>query len=300
MLEKENEDDQNLNNIPKIKSFDKSMDFNKSLDSSISESDLISKQNSFNVSANKENLENKENKEIVNLNIDNHIDNQEKDYEILYDYKGEYYLTFKLIIIGDISVGKSSLLIRAIKHTFKSAYSPTLGFDMFYLYIKIKDKILKLQIWDTGGQEIYQSLISNFYRNSSLAFMVYAIDDKNSFENIDHWLKEIKHQSNPDVKIFLIGNKCDLIEERAVTYEEGETYYKNFDLNGFYEVSAKTGERTEEILVQAAKVLIEDIGDYDLLKKKKSINTVIDDESLRTNKSENRAKFDESNSGKCC
>ena len=297
MLEKENEDDQNSNNIPKIKSMDKSMDVNKSLDSSISESDLISKQNSFNVSIHKENVENKEK---VNLNIDNLIDNQEKDYEILYDYKGDYYLTFKLIIIGDISVGKSSLLIRAIKHTFQSAYSPTLGFDMFYLHIKIKNKILKLQIWDTGGQEIYQSLISNFYKNSSMAFMVYAIDDKDSFEHIDHWLKEIKHQSNPDVKIFLIGNKCDLIEERKVTYEEGETYYKNFDLNGFYEVSAKTGERTEEILVKAAKVLIEDISDYDLVKKKKSLNTVIDDESLRTNKSEIRAGFGDSNSGKCC
>ena len=298
MLEKENEDDQNSNNVQKIKSFNKSMDINKSLDSSISESDLISKQNSFNTSKNKGN---DDNKEIINLNIDNnYIDNQEKDYEILYDYKGDYYLSFKLIIIGDISVGKSSLLIRAIKHTFKPAYSPTLGFDMFYIYIKIKDKILKLQVWDTGGQEIYQSLISNFYRNSSLAFMVYAINDKDSFEHIDNWLKEIKHQSNPDVKIFLIGNKCDLIEEREVSYEEGEKYYKNFDLNAFYEVSAKTGEKTEEILVQAARVLIDDLDDYEYLKKNKRINTLIDDESLRTNRSDNRVKYGENNSGKCC
>jgi Ras-related protein Rab-2A len=298
MLEKENEDDQNSNNVQKIKSFNKSMDINKSLDSSISESDLISKQNSFNTSKNKGN---DDNKEIINLNIDNnYIDNQEKDYEILYDYKGDYYLSFKLIIIGDISVGKSSLLIRAIKHTFKPAYSPTLGFDMFYIYIKIKDKILKLQVWDTGGQEIYQSLISNFYRNSSLAFMVYAINDKDSFEHIDNWLKEIKHQSNPDVKIFLIGNKCDLIEGREVSYEEGEKYYKNFDLNAFYEVSAKTGEKTEEILVQAARVLIDDLDDYEYLKKNKRINNLIDDESLRTNRSDNRVKYGESNSGKCC
>jgi small GTP-binding protein len=131
-------------------------------------------------------------------------------------------------MIGDVAVGKSSLINRAIKRSFKSAYSPTLGFDYFSYYIKIKNKVLKLKLWDTGGQEIYQSLVTNFYRNSSFAFMVYAINNRDSFENIDTWLKEIKYKSNPDIKIFLIGNKCDLTEERKVTYAEGKTYCNNY------------------------------------------------------------------------
>ena len=79
---------------------------------------------------------------------------------------------------------------------------------------------------------------------------------------IDNWLKEIKYKSNPDIKIFLIGNKCDLIEERKVTYEEGENYSKNYEFDGFYEVSSKTGEKIEEIMIKAAKALYEDFADY--------------------------------------
>jgi Ras-related protein Rab-11A len=74
----------------------------------------------------------------------------------------------------------------------------------------MNDQVVKLQIWDTCGQEVYRSLISNFYRNSSLACLLYAIDNRDSFNNAENWLKELKSQANPDVKIMLVGNKCDL------------------------------------------------------------------------------------------
>jgi small GTP-binding protein len=95
---------------------------------------------------------------------------------ILPDDFSQYDLSFKLIVIGDSGVGKSCLTMKATKNQFESNYSTTVGFEFFTFNVKINDKIIKLQIWDTCGQEIYKSLITNFYRNSSLAIMVYAID----------------------------------------------------------------------------------------------------------------------------
>lgn len=97
-------------------------------------------------------------------------------YEILPDDYSHNDLNFKLIVIGDCSVGKSCLSIKATKNLFENNYNTTVGFEFFTFNIKINDKVIKLQIWDTCGQEIYRSLITNFYRNSSLAIVVYAID----------------------------------------------------------------------------------------------------------------------------
>jgi small GTP-binding protein len=88
----------------------------------------------------------------------------------------QYDLSFKLIVIGDSGVGKSCLSMKATKNLFETNYSATVGFEFFTFNVKINDKVVKLQIWDTCGQEIYRSLITNFYRNSSLAMMVYSID----------------------------------------------------------------------------------------------------------------------------
>ena len=143
----------------------------------------------------------------------------------------QYDLTFKIIVIGDPGVGKSCLTGRAVKDKFEEKYAPTIGFEFLTLSVKIEDKIIKLQIWDTCGQEMYRSLISNFYRNASLAMMVYSIDSKESFSHISTWLKEVKLQSHPDVKIILIGNKKDLEEIRKVTYEEAKKFKEE---NQFY------------------------------------------------------------------
>jgi small GTP-binding protein len=104
------------------------------------------------------------------------MDDSELQYTILPDDYAQYDLTFKLIIIGDSGVGKSNLALKATKNLFESNYSATVGFEFFTFNLKINDKVIKLQIWDTCGQEIYKSLITNFYRNSSLAIMVYAIN----------------------------------------------------------------------------------------------------------------------------
>ena len=186
------------------------------------------------------------------------MDKNDYKVEILEQDGGKFDLTYKIIIIGDSGVGKSCLAIRGIKNTFDALYKPTIGFEFMTSYAKIDKKIIKLQIWDTCGQELYRSLITNFYRNASLAIIVYAINSRDSFENIEMWLRELRTHSNPDAKVFLIGNKVDLDNERVITKEQGETFYKTNKLNLFIESSAKTGFNAKRVFIKAAKLLLDE------------------------------------------
>jgi Ras-related protein Rab-2A len=174
---------------------------------------------------------------------------------VLPDDYNQYDLSFKMIVIGDAGVGKSCLTSQASKGIFEESYSATVGFEFLVFNVKLNEKVVKLQIWDTCGQELYRSLISSFYRNSSLAMMVYAINNKESFMHIESWLKEVKLQSNPDIKVFLIGNKSDLEEERKVTLEEAKTFKEEHGIHYFSEASAKNGINAKEVFIEAAKLL---------------------------------------------
>ena len=208
---------------------------------------------------------------------------KEGDYKVEFlpeDYP-QYDLSFKLIFIGDSSVGKSCLTAKAVKNNFEEYYQATVGFEFLTFNMKVNDKVIKLQIWDTCGQEIYKSLISNFYRNSSLAVLVYAIDNKESFVHVENWLNDLKNQANPDVRIFLVGNKADLEEDRKVQKEDGEKYKEVQHLDLFLETSAKTGHNARNVLVEAAKILYKDylkfnennknLGDNEDIKKGKAL-----------------------------
>ena len=186
--------------------------------------------------------------------------NNDEDYkiEILPEDYPQYDLSFKLIFIGDSSVGKSCLTTKAVKNEFEDYYQATVGFEFMTFNLKINDKIIKLQIWDTCGQEIYKSLISNFYRNSSLAVLVYSIDSKESFIHVENWLNDLKSQANEDVRIILVGNKADLENERKVAREEGEKYKLDNNLDFFMETSAKTGKNARNVLIEASKILYND------------------------------------------
>ena len=180
------------------------------------------------------------------------------NYEILPDDFLQYDLSFKIIVIGDSGVGKSCLTNRATTNLFEDTYSATVEFEFLSFNVKINEKVVKLQIWDTCGQELYRSLITNFYRNSSLAIIVYAINSKDSFENIEMWLRELRTHSNPDAKVFLIGNKIDLENERKITREQGENFAKTNKLHLFLESSAKTGFNAKKVFIKAAKVLYDE------------------------------------------
>ena len=180
---------------------------------------------------------------------------QDLKCQILSDDFPSFDLSFKIIIVGDSAVGKSCLSIKATRNYFEDFYSPTVGFEFLTFNVKVEDKTVKLQIWDTCGQEVYRSLISSFYRSASLAIMVYSIENEDSFTNIEKWLNDIKTQSNPDVRIFLIGNKADLEEKRKVTKEAGEKFLNDHDISFFTETSAKTGLNVQNVFMEAAKDL---------------------------------------------
>jgi small GTP-binding protein len=190
-------------------------------------------------------------------------------WELLPDDFTKYDLSFKLIVIGDSGVGKSCLTNKATKNIFEECYNATVGFEFFSFNLRMDGRVIKMQIWDTCGQELYRSLITNFYRNSSLAVMVYSITSKDSYDNVDVWLKELKMHSNPDAKVFLIGNKIDLENERKVEFEQGVQFAKENGLDLFMESSAKTGLNAQKIFIEAAKVLY---ADYLKYKEKRSEN----------------------------
>lgn len=190
------------------------------------------------------------------------ITSDDLTYEILSDEYPNYDITFKIIVIGDSFVGKSSITTRGTKNYFEENYSATVGFEFVTSNIKINEKVCKVQIWDTCGQEVYRSLITNFYRNASLAILVYSIDNQESFDNLDLWLKELKTFSSPDAKVFLIGNKADLEYKRKITREMGEKYKEDNGLSFFMETSAKTGLNANKLFVEASKALYMDFLQY--------------------------------------
>ena len=175
--------------------------------------------------------------------------------QLINDELVNYDMSFKLILIGDSFVGKSCISTNASKNIFENYYTATVGFEFFSLQYKINSQNIRLQIWDTCGQEQYRSLIQNFYRNSSLAILVYSIDSKQSFENLEIWLNEIRVKGNPDVKIFLVGNKVDLEDKRMISTEEGKQFCDNHKLNFFIETSAKNGKNIQELFKRAAILL---------------------------------------------
>ena len=208
----------------------------------------------------------------------------------------EFDLAFKIIVLGDSGVGKSCLTIQATKGVFDSIYAPTIGFEFLTFTVKVNDKNIKLQIWDTCGQEVYRSLISSFYRNSSLAILVYSIENKESFSNLELWLNELKSQGNIDMTIFLVGNKADLQEERKVSIDEGKKFSDENGIKYFFETSAKTGLNAKKVFTEAAKILYDHhLKIKDLASRPESIETLNLDRNNQDNSDNNRRK-----KNKCC
>ena len=137
-----------------------------------------------------------------------------KEFEVLASDSALYDFNYKIIIIGDSGVGKTCLSYRATQGTFREKLAATIGFEYFPFITKYKNKILKLEIWDTCGQEAYRSLIKSFFNNSSLAIIVYAIDNKKSFNSIEEWIRQCRSLCAPNTRFFLIGNKNDVDEDR--------------------------------------------------------------------------------------
>ena len=126
----------------------------------------------------------------------------------------KYDFNYKIIIIGDSGVGKTCLMNRAIDGEFTEKIQPTLGFEYRHFFLKYKEKVLKLEIWDTCGQEAYRSLIKGFFNNASLAIIVYGVNDEKTFDSINEWIRQCKLNCTPETKFILIGNKSDVPDEQ--------------------------------------------------------------------------------------
>ena len=144
----------------------------------------------------------------------------------------------KIIFVGDAGVGKTTIIARIMDSPFNEVYEPSIGVDFMSKIIKYRGQNIKLQIWDTAGQEKYKGLIPSYVRNSSIVFLVYDISTKSSFDNIPKWISFIRSIEN--TTLVLCGNKIDL-EKREVTKEEGEALAQKEGIS-FYETSAKTGD----------------------------------------------------------
>ena len=121
--------------------------------------------------------------------------------------------------------------------------------------ISIQDRNIRIQIWDTAGQEAYRSITRSYYKNSTCAFIVYDITEKKTFDDVDIWLRDCRDICYKNVLIYLIGNKSDLEDKRQVTYEEGKQYADENNLV-FFETSALNGNNIEEIFIQSANDLV--------------------------------------------
>merc|ERR1711879_930886 len=162
-----------------------------------------------------------------------------------------YAYLFKYIIIGDTGVGKSCLLLQFTDKRFQPVHDLTIGVEFGARMITIDGKQIKLQIWDTAGQESFRSITRSYYRGAAGALLVYDITRRETFQHLSAWLEDAKQHSNSNMTIMLIGNKCDLEHRRAVTTEEGEQFAKEHGLV-FMETSAKTAHNVEEAFINTA------------------------------------------------
>ncbi|CEM21914.1 unnamed protein product [Vitrella brassicaformis CCMP3155] len=175
-----------------------------------------------------------------------------------------YQYLFKYIIIGDTGVGKSCLLLQFTDKRFRADHDLTIGVEFGARLINIDGKQIKLQIWDTAGQESFRSITRSYYRGAAGALLVYDITRRDTFSHLTRWLEEVRQNANPHMTIMLIGNKCDL-ERREVSTEEGASFARQHGLI-FLETSAKTAQNVEEAFIWTARKIYENIqaGVYDL------------------------------------
>ena len=203
----------------------------------------------------------------------------------------DYEYLFKILLIGNSNVGKSSLFLRFVDEIWKENFVPTIGVDFKIKSIKIDNKTIKLQIWDTAGQERFKSILSSYYKGANGILLLYDITNVNSFKSLSNWLIDIEKNSSKNVKKILIGNKCDLNELRKIPINKGKEFADTYDME-FIETSAKNNVNINECFNILGKELINNLDSKS--NKKDKIFHLNDDENI-IDKDDRVYK-----SGKCC
>ena len=179
----------------------------------------------------------------------------------------------QLLIVGDAAVGKSSILRRFAQNTFNQEYLSTLGIDYFTKDIKINNKVIHVKIWDTAGEERYRSLTQSFLKNGEGILIVFALNNKTSFDSLKFWMDSIQNildSQEREIPAIILGNKLDLENGREVDKEEAKEFAKNKNCQ-YFEVSAKTGEGIDESIKYLIQRVVEVIDKNKKENKKENI-----------------------------
>jgi len=164
----------------------------------------------------------------------------------------QYDYLFRLLLIGDSGVGKSCLLLRFSDQSHTDSYISTIGVDFKIRTIESEGKTIKLQIWDTAGQDRFRSITSTYYRGAHGIIIVYDVTESETFQNVKVWLAEIEKCASPGVHKLLVGNKCDLVGRRQVEYETAKAYAEKLSIP-FLETSAKAATNVEKAFLVLAQ-----------------------------------------------
>ena len=155
-----------------------------------------------------------------------------------------YDVLFKIVLIGDSFVGKTNIMSKYLKNEFHEDSKATVGVEFGAKKFDIEGKSVKAQIWDTAGQERYKSITTTYYKGAKGALIVYDITRKETFDSVDRWISELVNSGDKNMTMLLIGNKCDLDNQRQVSKEQGEEKAKAFKV-AFLETSASSGENLD-------------------------------------------------------
>ena len=166
-------------------------------------------------------------------------------------------LLYKILLLGDSSVGKTCFLMRYTDNTYQEIHMSTIGIDNKFKDVELEDgKKVKIQIWDTAGQDRFRSITRNYYKGANGIVLIFDVTNKKSYENVKNWVKQIKEEVSSRVTIILVANKIDDVNHRIVTKEEGEKIANECGLM-FFECSAKTGENIEHAFNELVKKTVE-------------------------------------------
>ena len=180
----------------------------------------------------------------------------------------EYDYTFKVLLIGNSDVGKSSLILRYVDQIWNDVFVPTIGVDFKVKSLQIDNKRVKMQIWDTAGQERFRNVISSYFKGAHGILLIYDITARDSFKELENWLGEVERNATPQVLKILIGNKCDLDEQRQITVDEGEAFAARNGMK-FIETSAKNNTNVNEAFEALAKIMVESSNKKNVIKVEK-------------------------------
>ena len=165
---------------------------------------------------------------------------------------GEYEFQFNFITVGDSGVGKSCFVLNFAEQRTRRLHQPTIACEFAARVIQVKGRPIRIQIWDTAGQENFRSITRSYYRNSVAALIVYDITNRSSFDKVASWISEVKENVHKQVSVYLIGNKLDLESQRQVQYEEGQNLAKQHNIK-FTETCAFELSQVEPIFISLAE-----------------------------------------------